>query len=104
MKATRRRFFGFVAATPLAMQMPLSAPVVEMVAADIAPVALSPIGTGSFITSDIILKEALHHLENNLVLSHIARRDFGGPGKISVRQPQRFRPYSPSDNAERAAS
>jgi hypothetical protein len=48
-------------------------------------------GPHSLLTDDIIMKEALLHLENSLVMSKLMNRDYeaSAPGKIMLRRPIR---------------
>lgn len=89
MKTSRRRFFGLVAAIPLTA---VAAPaIVEMVAADLAPVAVN---RASILAPAIIARVGLASLENNTLIARKIMRDFNGAflaagDRITIRCPTR---------------
>jgi hypothetical protein len=91
----KRRFFLFAAPAIVA------APSLMRVSTLPAALSLFPetrifsaavdFGPYSLLTDDIIMKEALLHLENSLVMSKLMNRDYeaSAPGKIMLRRPIR---------------
>jgi hypothetical protein len=89
MNLNRRRLFGFMLAAPAIV----AAPSLMRVSTAAVTVAVEVAPANGLLTSDIILREALMHLENELVLSKLVNRDYErefSAGPITIRRPMRL--------------